>query len=132
MATIGNWGRGLIFETSDSRILTPANLSRTVSSSWAKHSRIALKDQPEFLRPELQKITFDLELNAELGVRPRSMLDYLASCVESGIVEPLVIGGKRVGRYYWRITSTSEAWQIILNRGEMVKAKVTVTMEEYL
>lgn len=129
---IGSWGTALVFQTSDKRILTPTNLSRTVSSDWAMHSRIGLKDQPEFLRPSLQKITFDLELNAELGVPPRAMLQNLERYVERGTANTLVIGGKRVGKYYWRITSTSEAWQVLLNRGEMVKAKVTVTMEEYL
>ncbi len=129
---IGNWGTTLVFETSDSRILTPANLARSVSADWATHSRIGLKDQTEFLRPALQKITFDLTLDAMYGVRPRTMLDLIAACVENGTVQKLVIGGKQVGKNYWRITSTSETWQVMFNKGELVRAKVTVTMEEYL
>ena len=129
---IGNWGRGLVFETSDRRILTPTNLTRSVSGVWATHSRIGAKDEAEFLRPAVQKVSFDLELNAEHGVRPRAMLEYLEWAVETGTVEIMVIGGRRIGRHYWRITETSEAWQVIMNGGEMVKAKVTVKMEEYL
>ena len=48
---IGNWGLGLIFQTSDRRVLTPENLKRTTSAVWATHSRMGLKDQSEFTRP---------------------------------------------------------------------------------
>lgn len=37
---IGNWGLGLIFQTSDRRVFTPENLKRTTSAVWATHSRM--------------------------------------------------------------------------------------------
>ena len=129
---IGNWGTDVIFSVSDQRILTFQNLNRTVASEWAVHSRIGLKDQAEYLRPALQKVTFDITLDVAHGVKPRSTLDLLAQQCEKGTVEPLVIGGKRVGHYDWRITEISEAWETVLNGGELVRAKVSVTMEEYL
>jgi len=52
--------------------------------------------------------------------------------VESGEINPMVIGGKRVGKNRWRITATSETWDTVYYRGELVEASVTVTMEEYL
>ena len=91
---IGNWGLGLIFQTSDRRVLTPENLKRTTSAVWATHSRMGLKDQSEFIRPGLGQITFDIQLNAELGVRPRLMMDYINNCVETGAVQMLVITGE--------------------------------------
>lgn len=132
MATIGSWGTVVVFSTSESKILTFDSFTRTVSSTWATHSRIGKKDQTEFLRPGLQKVTFTMELNALYGVRPRTILDTLAKAVEAGTVNTLVIGGKKVGANKWKITDTSEAWDIILNEGSLVKAKVNVTMEEYL
>ena len=132
MATIGSWGTGLVFSTSDSRILTFNNISRSVSSTWTNHSRIGKKDRTEFIRPALQQITFTVTLDATLGVRPRTMLDYLANAVESGTVNPLVIGGKRVGSNRWKIKTASEAWDVFLQQGQLVKAKVNLTMEEYL
>ena len=132
MATIGNWGADIIFSTSDSRVLTFRDFSRTVSASWASHSRVGLKDRSEFVRPDLQKIKFTMDLNAILGVPPRATLEALEIAVETGVVNALVIGGKAVGSNRWRITETSEAWDIIYTRGELVKAKVDVTMEEYL
>ena len=43
-----------------------------------------------------------------------------------------MIGSRRIGKNKWRITNLSEAWETVLNRGELVRAKVTVTMVEYL
>ena len=129
---IGSWGPGLVFSTSDSRILTFRNFSRSTGSEWATHSRIGQKDQVEYLRPKLAKVTFTIDLDATLGVRPRATLDRLALYAEKGSVFPLVIGGWKVGRYRWSITDLSETWQTVLNRGELVSAKVNVTMQEYL
>lgn len=129
---IGNWGLGLIFQTSDRRVLTPENLKRTTSAVWATHSRMGLKDQSEFVRPGLGQITFDIQLNAELGVRPRLMMDYINNCVETGDVQMLVIGFRRVGKHRWKITNASTAYEVVYSRGEIVKAKMTLTMEEYL
>ena len=128
---IGNWGTAIIFSVSDRMVQTFQNLNHTVGSEWATHSRIGLKDQVEFLRPSLQKITFDMELNATLGVRPRATLNRLESYTERGSVYPMVIGGRRIGRY-WRITDLSEAWETVYNGGELSRAKVSVTMQEYV
>lgn len=132
MAIIGTWGGTLVFSTNDSRILTFDKFSRTVSATWANHSRIGKKDRTEFIRADLQSVTFTVELDATLGVRPRAMLDLLASAVESGEVEPLVIGGRRVGGFRFKIKKISEAWDYVLQQGQLVRAKVNVTMEEYL
>ena len=83
---IGSWGPGLVFSVSDKKVLTFNDMSRTVASEWATHSRIGLKDQVEYLRPALQKLTFTMELNALLGVRPRAMLDRLCEYAETGRV----------------------------------------------
>ncbi len=129
---IGNWGFDVVFSVSDQRVFTPQNLSRSIGSEWANHSRIGLKDQVEYLRPSLQKITFDMTLDAMNGVRPRATLEMLEDHCERGLVYPLIIGGRRIGKNKWRLTAVSEAWEIVMNGGELVRAKVSVTMEEYL
>ena len=128
---IGNWGTAIIFSVSDRMVQTFQNLNHTVGSEWATHSRIGLKDQLEYLRPSLRKLTFTMELNAMHGVRPRATLNRLESYTERGSVYPMVIGGRRIGRY-WRITDLSEAWETVYNGGELARAKVSVTMQEYV
>ena len=132
MPSVGSWGNVLIFSTSDQKILTFNEFCRTVSGNWAKHSRIGLKDKSEFTGPGLQKVKFTIVLMSELGVAPRKMMDIIANAVETGEVNVLVIGGKRVGTGQWAITESSEAWDTFLSRGELTKAKVDITMEEYV
>ena len=129
---IGNWGKNITFSVSDSKVLTFRDMNHTVGSSWANHSRIGLKDQVEYLRPTLQKLTFTMTLDATYGVKPRDTLELLAGCAERGDVDIFVIGGRRVGKNKWRITNLSETWEIMYNKGELARAKVDVTMEEYL
>lgn len=129
---VGNWGTEIVFRVSEKQVKTFQNLNRTVGSEWATHSRIGLKDQSEFLRPTLQKITFSMTLDATLGVRPRATLDHMAELAERGIVNTMVVGGRRVGRYRWKITDISETWDTVLNGGELLRATVNVTMQEYL
>lgn len=129
---IGAWGTDVVFTVSDKKVLTFNDLNRTVGSEWATHSRIGLKDQVEYLRPTLQKLTFTMTLNATLGVRPRATMEMISDHAEKGSVFPMAIGGKRVGKYKWRITNVSEAWETIYNGGELLQAKINVTMEEYV
>lgn len=132
MATIGSWGKKLVFSTSDKKILTFEKMSRTVSATWVTHSRVGRKDRSEFIRPDLQSVSFIIVLDATLGVRPREMLGTLTNAVEAGEVNTLVIGGKKVGSNKFKIKQASEAWDCVLTKGELAQAKVTLTMEEYL
>ena len=132
MAKIGNFGKLIVFETSDSRILNFNNFQRTVSASWQSHERIGKKPLSEFAGPELQEITFSVTLNAQYGIQPRKVLENLEKAVETGQVELLIIGAAKIGKNRWKIVKMSEAWETILNRGELLKATVNLTVEEYL
>ena len=129
---IGNWGTAIFFTVSEDVVRTFKNMSRTVSSSWATHSRIGLKDRVEFLRPNLQKMTFEIALDANYDVNPRAIIERMEAAVETGEIHPFVIGGWPVGRLYWRLTSIGEAWETIYNNGALTNAKLNISMEEYL
>ncbi len=131
MATIGSWGSSIVFSTDERRILTFDGFNRTVSANIARHSRLGLKERSEFVRAELQKISFTMLFDAQLGVNPRKMLELVAEAVENGETGTLVIGGKRVGTLPFIITSASERWDVIWQQGQLVRAKVSVSMEEY-
>lgn len=132
MARIGNFGKIIIFETSDARVLNFNGFQKTVSGNWTTHERIGKKPQSEFLNANLQQITFTITLNAQHGVRPRSTMEKIEKAVEKGKVESLVIGGKKVGKNKWKITQMSEAWDIVMSGGQVQKATINISMEEYL
>lgn len=102
---IGTLGRKIIFEVSDNRVLTFESMSREVSGRWTEHE--------------------------VLGVKPRRILDMVERMVERGSAEYLVIGGRLVGRRPFRVTGSSEAWDKVYSRGELAKATLTISLEEY-
>lgn len=130
-SSLGSWGQDLVFTVNDSKILTFDKLQRTITGRWGSHSRLGKKDQTEFLGPGLQKMTFSITLSAMYGVKPRAMLEAIEKAVESGTVNPFVVGGKRIGSGQWKITSATEAWDVVWRQGELVKATLDITMEEY-
>ena len=52
--------------------------------------------------------------------------------VEEGTAEYLILGFRPVGKNRFRLTGSSETWDLIYNRGELVRAKLTLTLEEYV
>jgi len=132
MAKIGNLGKTIVFSTSDKKILTFTDLKQTVSGRWATHDRIQKKAQSEFLGPGLRELTFKITLNALHGVKPRNTMDTMEKMVEKGTVENFVLGGKKIGRNKWKMTTISESWDTVMNKGELMQATVSITLEEYL
>ena len=79
---LANWGTAIFFSVSEDMVLTFRNMNRTVGSAWATHSRIGLKDQVEYLRPNLQKVTFEIALDANYGVDPRAIIERMERASE--------------------------------------------------
>lgn len=129
---VGMLSKMLVFEVSDKKCQTFNDFNQTISGKWTNHDRILGKPKSEFLGADLRTISFTMHLDACLGVKPRAMLDLLERMVEHGRSMPLVIGNKRVGKNCWKILEISEAWNVIMNKGELVQADVDVKMEESL
>lgn len=129
---LGNLGGKIVFETSNSKVLNFTGFTKNVSGNWATHSRILGKAKSEFLGANLQTISFNMRLDVAHGVKPLDTLELLERMVEHGVAMVLVIGDSRVGKNYWKVTSISETWDTILNKGELAKASVSVSLEETL
>jgi len=128
---IGTLGASIVFEVSDSRAMPFRDMTRDVSGRWASHEVMQAKAKSEFLGPGLQSISLTISLSAALGVRPRAVLEAAAEMVERGAHEYLVIGSKPVGTNPFRLVGASETWDVLYNRGELAKATLTLTLEEY-
>ncbi len=129
--TLGCWGTDLIFEVNSKKILTAKDIKVSQDSRWAKHNILQNVPRGEFSGPDTMGVTLTITLSAEHGVKPRSMVEKIRKANRSGQVEYLVIGGKIMGSNKMAITATSEAWNTIYNKGELVKAKIDVTFMEY-
>ena len=128
---VGALGSRLVFQVTHWRELTFRNLQREVSGNWSSMERIGQKPLPFFQGASLQTMTMEIVLDASLGVRPRGMLNQIEQMVESGQAEILVIGRQRIGNGRWVITKSSEAWDVIQRRGELYRATMSLTLQEY-
>lgn len=130
MGQIGTFGP-IVFEVSDKRVLTFSELKQTVSAQYSDHKLINHKPKKEYIGAGLRNIKFSMTLDATLGVRPQKMLTDLEFMTESGYADYLVIGNKPIGDNRFCITNISEVWDAVYSGGELAKATVEITMEEY-
>lgn len=130
MAKIGNWGSYLKFETSDKRILTFNGFKRDVSARTVVHKLIGGKPVVELLGSELQDITFTITVNAGRGMSPKKLEKRLLNCMLAGKIAPLVIGRRNICSRAM-LVSISEAFGVVLKRGELYTAQFNITMTEY-
>ena len=131
MAQIGNFGKLITFEVSSEKMLALKDLKRTVAGRWKKHEIVGAAPGSEFQGPDLDETTVTAILSAEHGVKPRATIERLEAAARSGEVDYLIIGGKRVGTGKVYISSISEEWDTIWNKGELVKATINITFAEY-
>lgn len=132
MGVVGNFGSRITFETSDRKVLTFSGMTQKVSGKYAKHSVIGQKDRPEFTGPGSRTISFKILLDVRLGIRPREVMDNIEEAIENGETEYLVVGGRPVGRNKFYISSASEAFDVVLSHGEIARATMNISMEEYM
>ncbi len=131
MAKIGTFGK-LRFKISDREALIFQNMKRELSGKWNQMERIGQKPLVFFGGSELQKITFTVFLDAGLGVAPRDLLEEMEEMAERGTAEYLIIGQRQVGSGRWVLVKSSEAWDKILNKGELLRATAELTLQEYV
>jgi phage protein U len=127
---IGYYG-DIIFETSDTKILSITGLTIDTAARYATHEIINSKPVTEYLGPGLGAVSFAVDLNGNNGIKPREQLEKWRELAENGIADILVIGTKQIGKYYWIVKSVSEAWNTIFNNGELFSASLYVVLEEY-
>ena len=131
MAKIGNLGKLITFKVSSKKVLTFNDMARKVSGRWAVHELIKGKPKSEFLGADLQEVSLKILLSSALGVKPRKTLERIRKAIEKGERFTFVLGGKPVSKNKWVIVEASEEWDIILSKGELVQAKLELTLKEY-
>ena len=128
---IGTLGGKIVFEVSDEYALTFNNMTRDVSGRWTEHDAMGAKPKKEFLGPGSQKINLPITLSAGLGVKPRAVIEAIEEMVETGAVEYFILGTRPVGKNPFCLASSSETWNTIYSHGELAKASMAITLEEY-
>lgn len=131
MAKIGNLGKLITFQVSSKKVLTFNDMERKVSGRWVVHDVIKGKPKSEFLGAGLQEVSLSVLLLSTMGVKPRKTLERIRKATERGERFTFVIGGKPVSKNKWVITETSETWDVIFSKGELVQARIELNLREY-
>ena len=132
LSPFGNFGKLISFTTSDKKILTFRDFKRENSARWKEHALIGRLPRMQFLGPGRGTITFSIVLDARHGVKPRSTIDEILAYENSGKADYLVINGEKVCSNKLIITKSSDTWDEVWNRGELVRATLELTLEEYV
>ena len=122
----------VIFSVGHLRVLTPSNFKGTTGANWAEHEVLGGKARAEYLSPKLREYTFDILLDAALGVNPRKMLNRLTEMSENGEIHYLIIGFAPVSQNKFRVTEISDSWDSVIKHGLLMQCKVSLTIKEYI
>nr|WP_249529740.1 phage tail protein [Paenibacillus brevis] len=121
----------IVFTVTPDTIRTFTEFTRTSASRWANHEVLGKKPVSQFIGPGLDTVSFTMHLDVRYGINPRKELDALVELERSGKAMPLIIGGKGIGVSKFKITSLEQSWTEIDNRGNLLKASASITLEEY-
>ena len=130
MAVIGTWG-DITFAVSRNQIKTFDGLKCDSGAKYSTHDRHLKEPLLEFTGTDVESMTFTMFFSAFLGVNPIAEVSKLLKAMRRGEVHRLVIGPKAYGTNKWVITKLSNSLPRYDNRGNLLVAKVSVTMKSY-
>ena len=136
MAVIGYMGesssKGIVFSVSDKTVLTLENFKWSGSARYSVHNRHNYHALTEYTGMDPDKITFDIILKAELGVKPLDDIVKIWTYEREGIALALTVGRKGYGKYRWNIVNHSTDFKHTDVAGNPTEAVVSLTLQEYL
>ena len=136
MAVVGYLGKdardGIVFEVSDAVLLTLENFKWSGSARYSVHNRHNYHALTEYTGMDPDKITFDMQLLIEHGVKPMDAIVKLWVYEREGIALALTIGTQCYGKYRWNVVSHEMTAKYTDRRGDIAGATVSVTLQEYL
>ena len=119
------------FRVSRENVLTFDEFSRSAAGRWTEHNIIGSKPLPEFLGASAETITFKIQMRADLGASPETLLMELRKLRDDGTPVPLIINNKLINSNYWTVQSISEVvnhW----GKGYILSATASLTLKEYV
>lgn len=121
----------IVFSVSANHMLTPTNYARESEARWTEHGLLLRKPVSQFGGPGLEKLSFDVILDADHGISPEKQLKKLRKMRDTGAVFPLVIGGKPVTQNYWRLDSLKEGNCYWTPDGKIQQCIASLSLTEY-
>ena len=128
---VGNIGKLITFSCSSKKAMIFREMEQEEEARWTKHERYLKKPLLQFLGRDAQTLTLDVIVDARHGVSPRKTIDAIRKHMETGKPEYFVMKGKKVCQGKVVITKMTSTWDEVWNRGELVRATVSLELMEY-
>lgn len=129
MATIGALGK-ITFSVSKKAVKTFDDMKWDSSVQYANHDRHLLSPKIEYTGVNSDTITFNMYFSVFAGLNPIKEIEILLAAEKKGEVMRLVIGNKIYGGK-WVITNTSKALERFDKKGNLLVAKISVSLLAY-
>ena len=128
--TIGCLGN-VNFKVSSKTVQTLKSIKMKKTANYAVHNRVGKKSLLEFTGLEPDEISFTVDLSVFQGVKPENTLKKLDKMISKGQAVPFILGTTVFGSGDWVITSLDKSYDWIYRDGELLSAKVNLTIKEY-
>lgn len=122
----------LTFEVSSAQVRTYRDFQRDTKARYATHDLVNRTSVIEYLGREPDVITFTMNFNARLGVKPSEEISQLRYLCQEHIADQLILGNKVCGDNLWVIESISEEVEATDHFGQVIAASAQVRMIEYV
>jgi nucleoid-associated protein YgaU len=134
MASVGTYGDVSFYcktVKKKNKVLSFHDLTRSGSATYSEHERNGKKAYLEFGADGLDELSLTIEASAAYGVKPLSIEKKLYTAKSKGTAAQFVIGGKKVGKNPFVITSIEETYKTIYADGRPVAIGFSLTLKEY-
>lgn len=128
MPIMGSLGPNIIFSVSPETVYTLDNMKWTSNANYSEHKRHLSESLMEFTGNDSESFTFTLILSAFQGVKPMDEWKKLLFAKRKGEALRFCIGTKGYGTWRWVIQKLSLEMTHVDNKGNLVFAKVSVTL----
>ena len=122
----------IVFIATEKTLRTFRDFRRTGGGRFAVHEVLGKKPITQRIGPGLDTVSFVMRFDAKYGVNPRKEMDNIVALERDGKAMPLTIGGKGVGTALWVITQYEQNWSTVDNRGNILTAEVSISLQEYV
>lgn len=116
----------ILFSVSSNTIRTFNGMNRSGSARIEHHMPINGQPVAEFIGPDVQQITFNMELKQNFNINVNNALESLRDKRDLGEICTLIIGGNYLGD--WLISEVGESHNLHNRRGRLVGATASITL----
>lgn len=127
---VGSLGK-TIFGCSSHYIKTISNFSTEKSVKWTEFDIINNKPKLQFNAPSLDRLKFDIHLNAAWNVNCLAAAKEFEDYMKKGKILRFILGGKVVGKGLYVIESISENYKAYSPIGTVTKMGLSLQLKEY-